>query len=290
MCNRACAASRSVPETASSMEGSESVLEAIFQEPAFGGPEEILDDDDDGGIEEEGKEDVEMVDAETLEPGGGGGSVAGLAGGDTPQTEGGSGIQSRGRNGSRGRGKKKNRRKRKGGGGGGGGGATASIADINRFVIETCRHLKEHKSYLLWNAIGCLGVSVVKDLVKEVDAIQHCGGQKTADGRRFRTGGGILWNILKTREPKAYKEIMSKGREFEKQFKESKAKMRRSNEAQVSDTSIPNEAEVSDNSERGAYVEKKLESSESKTQHKKLMDRMRVPVSYEDLLEEGEIC
>ncbi|XP_065045408.1 uncharacterized protein LOC135677244 isoform X2 [Musa acuminata AAA Group] len=272
------------------MEGSESVLEAIFQEPAFGGPEEILDDDDDGGIEEEGKEDVEMVDAETLEPGGGGGSVAGLAGGDTPQTEGGSGIQSRGRNGSRGRGKKKNRRKRKGGGGGGGGGATASIADINRFVIETCRHLKEHKSYLLWNAIGCLGVSVVKDLVKEVDAIQHCGGQKTADGRRFRTGGGILWNILKTREPKAYKEIMSKGREFEKQFKESKAKMRRSNEAQVSDTSIPNEAEVSDNSERGAYVEKKLESSESKTQHKKLMDRMRVPVSYEDLLEEGEIC
>ncbi|CAL9187905.1 unnamed protein product [Musa hybrid cultivar] len=291
MCNRACAASRSVPETAFSMEGSESVLEAIFQEPAFGGPEEILDDDDDGGIEEEGKEDVEMVDAETLEPGGGGGSAVGLAGGDTPQTEGGSGIQSRGRNGSRGRGKKKNRRKRKGGGGGGGGGgATASIADINRFVIETCRHLKEHKSYLLWNAIGCLGVSVVKDLVKEVDAIQHCGGQKTADGRRFRTGGGILWNILKTREPKAYKEIMSKGREFEKQFKESKAKMRRSNEAQVSDTSIPNEAEVSDNSERGTYVEKKLESSESKTQHKKLMDRMRVPVSYEDLLEEGEIC
>lgn len=39
---------------------------------------------------------------------------------------------------------------------------------FNRFVIETCRHLKEHKSYLLWNAIGCLGVSVVKDLVKEV--------------------------------------------------------------------------------------------------------------------------
>ncbi|RRT72575.1 hypothetical protein B296_00018815 [Ensete ventricosum] len=165
------------------MEGSESVLEAIFQEPALGGAEEILDDDDDDGIEEEGKEDVEMVDAETLEPGGGGGSGAGLAEGDALQTEGGSGIQSRGRNGSRGRGKKKNRRKRKGGGGVGGGGATASIADINR--------------------------------------------------------------------------------------------------------SIPNEAEVSDNSERGADVEKKLESSEPKTQHKKLMDRMRVPVSYDDLLEEG---
>ncbi|URE41229.1 calcium-dependent protein kinase [Musa troglodytarum] len=266
------------------MEGTECLLEAIFQESAFGGA------GDDGGIEEDGKEDVEMVDAETLEPGGGGGSADGLAGGDAPQTEGGSGIQSRGRIGSRDRGKKKNRRKRKRGGGVGGGGATASIADMNRFVIEICRHLKEHKSYLLWNAIGCLGVSVVKDLVKEVDAIQRCGGQKIADGRRFRTGGGILWNILKTREPKAYKEIMSKGREFEKQFKESKAKMRCSNEAQVSNISIPNEAEVSDNSEHGADVEKKLESSEPKTQHKKLMDRMRVPVSYDDLLEEGEIC
>lgn len=37
----------------------------------------------------------------------------------------------------------------------------------------------------------------------------------TADGRRFRTGGGILWNIIKAREPKAYKEIMRKAKEFE---------------------------------------------------------------------------
>lgn len=37
----------------------------------------------------------------------------------------------------------------------------------------------------------------------------------TADGKRLRTGGGVLWNILKTREPKAYKEIMLKGKEFE---------------------------------------------------------------------------
>lgn len=37
----------------------------------------------------------------------------------------------------------------------------------------------------------------------------------TADGKRYRNGGGILWNILKNREPKAYKEIMTKGRELE---------------------------------------------------------------------------
>lgn len=48
-----------------------------------------------------------------------------------------------------------------------------------------------------------------------MDAILRCGGQRTLDGSRFRSGGGILWNILKTREPKAYKEIMTKGREFE---------------------------------------------------------------------------
>lgn len=48
-----------------------------------------------------------------------------------------------------------------------------------------------------------------------MDAIQACGGQKTADGKRYRTGGGILWGILKLRDPNAYKEIMKKGNEFE---------------------------------------------------------------------------
>ena len=48
-----------------------------------------------------------------------------------------------------------------------------------------------------------------------MDAIQACGGQMTADGSRCRNGGGILWNIIKAREPKAYKEIMKKVQEFE---------------------------------------------------------------------------
>lgn len=37
----------------------------------------------------------------------------------------------------------------------------------------------------------------------------------TANGKRFRTGGGILWGIIKAREPKAYKEIMNKAKDFE---------------------------------------------------------------------------
>ena len=37
-----------------------------------------------------------------------------------------------------------------------------------RFVLETCRRLKEKKSYLVWTAVGCLGVPALSDLVKEV--------------------------------------------------------------------------------------------------------------------------
>ena len=48
-----------------------------------------------------------------------------------------------------------------------------------------------------------------------MDAIEACGGQMTADGRRHRNGGGILWGIIKVREPKVYKEIMKKAKEFE---------------------------------------------------------------------------
>jgi phosphorylated adapter RNA export protein len=48
-----------------------------------------------------------------------------------------------------------------------------------------------------------------------VDAVQACGGQMTADGGRLRTGGGILWRVIKARDPKAYKEIMKKAKEFE---------------------------------------------------------------------------
>ena len=56
---------------------------------------------------------------------------------------------------------------------------------------------------------------IMNDENFQVDAVQACGGQMTANGKRLRTGGGLLWNIIKAREPKAYKEIMKKAREFE---------------------------------------------------------------------------
>lgn len=37
-----------------------------------------------------------------------------------------------------------------------------------RFVLDTCRRLKEKKSYMVYTAVGCLGVSALSDLIKEV--------------------------------------------------------------------------------------------------------------------------
>ncbi|XP_072973959.1 uncharacterized protein [Typha angustifolia] len=252
------------------MEGTASILEAIYEE--VGDDDEILSAGD-------LQEDVDMVDAETL--GRSAGSPAQAAAGDgDKEVDGGPGSRNQRLRAK----KKRNRRKKKGG-------SSSSITDINRFVIDTCRRLKEKKSYLIWNAVGCLGISVVSDLVKEVDAIQSCGGQKTADGRRFRTGGGILWNIMKSREPKAYKEIMTKGKEFEKQFRQPKHKqMTARNEDTCSQgTFVPDEeAEVLDSPEQLATIQQGP-SSDCKPGRKPVVDRLRVPVAYDDLFEEGEI-
>ncbi|KAJ0971385.1 hypothetical protein J5N97_019344 [Dioscorea zingiberensis] len=259
------------------MAEAESVLDAIFDEDGDG--RETLDDGD--GYDDIG--DVDMVDAEPLE------AVApqlpshGAGGGDQEF----SGTGNRGRNQKRRANKKKNKKRRKNG-------SAPNITDINRFVIDTCRRLKEKKSYLVWNAVGCLGVTAVSDLVKEVEAVQTCGGQQTADGKRFRTGGGILWNILKTREPKAYKEIMAKGKEFEKQLRQPKRVQ--TIEGKEEDTSkcsthapIAAAGEVLDGSESMLKAQDNVESSKPSTDRISVLDRIRAPVSYDDLFEEGEI-
>lgn len=37
-----------------------------------------------------------------------------------------------------------------------------------RFVRDTCRRLKEKKSYMVYTAVGCLGIPALSDLVNEV--------------------------------------------------------------------------------------------------------------------------
>ncbi|XP_061374948.1 uncharacterized protein LOC133317137 [Gastrolobium bilobum] len=176
--------------------------------------------------------------------------------------------------------KKKNKRKRKGSGSNG--------MDINRFVVDTCRRLKEKKSYMVYTAVGCLGVSALRDLIKEVDAIQACGGQKTADGRRFRTGGGILWNIIKVREPKAYKEIMKKAKEFEKQFRQPNIKQLPGLKKEDSSQGVAfsfagrDQGNVSDSASLPSQMQNQHEPATSEQKPISVHDRLRIPVSYDD--------
>ena len=40
-----------------------------------------------------------------------------------------------------------------------------------RFVIDACKRLREPKSYLMYTAVGCLGVAALSDLIKEVNCL-----------------------------------------------------------------------------------------------------------------------
>ncbi|CAH1451674.1 unnamed protein product [Lactuca virosa] len=177
------------------------------------------------------------------------------------------------------RNKKKNKKKKVA--------SAPGVLDINRFVLDTCRRLKERKSYLIWTAVGCLGVPAVSDLVKEVDAIQACGGQMTSDGGRYRNGGGILWNILRKRDPNVYKEIMKKGREFEKQFKPPDLR-KAANQSKQGWSEAEAEAEVEGVKEEVGRREGQngeLDIEERQVKKRPVHERIRVPVSYDDLLE-----
>lgn len=182
--------------------------------------------------------------------------------------------------------KKKNKRKRSG--------SDPNDMDVNRFVLDTCRRLKEKKSYMVYTAVGCLGISALCDLIKEVDAVQACGGQMTADGRRLRTGGGILWSIVKVREPKAYKEIMKKAKEFEKQFKRPNLKQATAQRKDGSSESATGASmnitasNVSDAMQVMSEVQNQNEQSNDEEKRVSVRDRLRIPVSYDDDLLGGD--
>lgn len=167
---------------------------------------------------------------------------------------------------------------------------SAPHIDINRFVLETCKRLKEKKSYMVYTAVGCLGASALSDLIKEVDAIQACGGQMTADGKQHRTGGGILWSIIKTREPKAFKEIMKRANEFEKQF--SQVSIRKGPEQNrgasqgTTHAVTDNSTGLSDGSQLVPQMQSHPNNSNDEEKRVSVYNRIRVPVSYDDLLEE----
>ncbi|KAF6139686.1 hypothetical protein GIB67_002491 [Kingdonia uniflora] len=249
------------------MEGGESILEVIY--------------------EDETLEDVDMLDAESLEEGECEEQkqcieLSEVSGKHIVAENKESNNESRLRGPKRKRNKKKKKSKI---------GSNSDVKDLNRFVLDTCRRLKEKKSYLVWNAVGCLGVSALSDLVKEVEAVQACGGQMTTDGRRYRFGGGILWNILKKRDPKAYKEIMAKGRELEKQFRQQNSRT-----CPNQDKELPSETfdygssyeietlKLEDPPQ--LQVPDKVKQTDTRGDRTSVLSRIRVPVTYDDLFED----
>ncbi|KAG8495422.1 hypothetical protein CXB51_013090 [Gossypium anomalum] len=298
------------------MEKGESILEAIYEEDDLG---------DGGDVEMLDVEEGELVDSNSVNDR----DKSGFADGN------GENQGSQSKNEKRRGNKKKNKKKKSGSG--------PKPLDINRFVLDTCRRLKEKKSYMVYNAVGCLGISALSDLVKEhlmiyivsstieipfatsnpvllaemtdfiscllievitfffprceplcgdvdsqVDAIQSCGGQMTADGRRCRTGGGILWNIIKAREPAAYREIMKKAKEFEKQFKQQNVRQAPAQSKEISsqETTLSNGTAASVPQDAGLIPNDPTEEFSAEGTRKSVHDRIRVPVSYEDLLGE----
>ncbi|XP_050888428.1 uncharacterized protein LOC127093526 [Lathyrus oleraceus] len=181
---------------------------------------------------------------------------------------------------SRNRRRKATKRKKKGLG--------SDSIEVDRFVTNTCRRLKEKKLYMVYTAVGCLGISALRDLVKEVDAIQSCGGQKTADGKRFRTGGGVLWNIIKVREPNAYKEIMNKTREYEKQIRQLSYSQPPMQQKEESSQGVPftfssrHLDNVSNNTSCTSQLQDQPKPPGSEEKRVPVHDRLRIPVSYDD--------
>ncbi|KAJ4833270.1 hypothetical protein Tsubulata_013198 [Turnera subulata] len=242
------------------MEEGESILGAIYEDD-FMEDVEMADVEEGELVEEQAQTDVGQGNG-----GGGGRNVGNQA--------------SQSKNRRRRANKKKNKKKRSFPG--------PNVTDVNRFVLDTCRRLKEKKSYMVYTAVGCLGISAMSDIVKEVDAIQSCGGQMTADGRRLRTGGGILWNIMKTREPMAYKEIMKKTKEFEKQFRQQGIQrgpeQHKAGSTQETSPALNDEITTSMPVDSQPVHQHEREQSSAEGKCKSVHDRIRVPVSYDDLL------
>ncbi|MCO5615009.1 hypothetical protein L7F22_069297 [Adiantum nelumboides] len=101
----------------------------------------------------------------------------------------------------------------------------AQEMDPRTFIVHTSRYLKEPKRYLIEAAVDRLGMDVVGGLVREVETIEANGGQMIASGKRRRTPGGVLWNILRARYEEDFKAIMTAGKTVEKDQRKQKRKV-----------------------------------------------------------------
>ncbi|TYI71933.1 hypothetical protein E1A91_D07G024400v1 [Gossypium mustelinum] len=151
------------------MEKGESILEAIYEDEDLG----------DG-------EDVEMVDVEEGE------LVECCNSGNDREKSGSAAVNGENqvphsKNKKRRANKRNNKRKK--------GGSGHKPLDINQFVLDTCRRLKEKKSYMVYNAVGCLGVSALSDLVVEFPGVCNSILWRS-DDCRWKTLSDRWWHIM----------------------------------------------------------------------------------------------
>ncbi|KAL5729623.1 hypothetical protein ACHQM5_002549 [Ranunculus cassubicifolius] len=196
------------------MERSENILETIY--------------------EEETLEDVDMIDAESYEEGEIPDDKQGLQSADKDNTS----CQATHTKYLKPKPKrKKNKKKKKAR-------PVSTITDINRFVLDTCRRLKEKKPYLIWNAVGCLGVAALTDLIKEVMLFYS--------SEYFF----VLFSIYK------------KGGRKQLQFRKPNSQ----------------QGEKTVNAQQGDETEEEQASDARQGERISALNRIRVPVSYDDLL------
>lgn len=104
---------------------------------------------------------------------------------------------------------------------------SAPRMSIEQFVVQTCRRIEETKYPLFREAVDRIGIDAMKALLNQVDVIEKCGGQMTADGLRRRSAGGVLWSLLRDHVgPGLYKEIMKEGNRKHIEQQKSKFKER----------------------------------------------------------------
>ncbi|KAH9622283.1 hypothetical protein KSS87_009929, partial [Heliosperma pusillum] len=82
--------------------------------------------------------------------------------------------------------------------------------NVNSYVLEVCKQIKEKNLFLVYATIDLIGKCAFEQLIDQVRAIQASGGQQTYAGDRHKTGGGILWSLLKRQNQVAYREVMQK--------------------------------------------------------------------------------
>ncbi|PPD86936.1 hypothetical protein GOBAR_DD16139 [Gossypium barbadense] len=196
----------------------------------------------------------------------------------------------------------------------------SGFADVNGenqgFVLDTCRRLKEKKSYMVYTAVGCLGISALSDLVKEKR-------QTTVQSSTFEDGNFFFheavaasttafaascslsasitmeatWLLLSTNNsiiiplkmdwltPSVARTMnWSSGKQFKQQnVRQAPAQ---SKEISSQETTLSNGTAASVPQGAGLIPNDPAEEFSAEGARKSVHDRIRVPVSYEDLLGE----